>query len=91
MARDRRQPLLERHLGTAEGCLSWIDKYGDRDGDGFQEYQTKSPVGYENMGWKDFRRRRGLSGWVAREGAEGALRAAGLRLRRLARDGRTLR
>src|SRR5215470_12975196 len=45
--------LLERHLETAEGCLSWIDKYGDRDGDGFQEYQTRSPVGYENMGWKD--------------------------------------
>src|SRR5437667_5054676 len=45
--------LLERHLETAEGCLSWIDEYGDRDGDGFQEYQTRSPVGYENMGWKD--------------------------------------
>jgi glycogen debranching enzyme len=45
--------LLERHLETAEGCLSWIDKYGDRDGDGFQEYQTRSPVGYENMAWKD--------------------------------------
>jgi glycogen debranching enzyme len=45
--------LLERHLETAERCLSWIDKYGDRDGDGFQEYQTRSPVGYENMGWKD--------------------------------------
>jgi glycogen debranching enzyme len=45
--------LLERHLETAEACLSWIDKYGDRDGDGFQEYQTRSPVGYENMGWKD--------------------------------------
>jgi glycogen debranching enzyme len=47
------EQLLERHLQTAEGCLSWIDKYGDRDGDGFQEYQTRSPVGYENMGWKD--------------------------------------
>ena len=45
--------LLERHLEAAEGCLSWIDSYGDRDGDGFQEYQTRSPVGYENMGWKD--------------------------------------
>jgi glycogen debranching enzyme len=45
--------LLERHLQTAEGCLAWIDKYGDRDGDGFQEYQTRSPVGYENMAWKD--------------------------------------
>ena len=40
-------------LPTAEGCLAWIDHYGDRDGDGFQEYQTRSPVGYENMGWKD--------------------------------------
>ena len=47
------QALLERHLEAAEGCLYWIDNYGDRDGDGFQEYQTRSPVGYENMGWKD--------------------------------------
>jgi glycogen debranching enzyme len=45
--------LVERHLPTAEGCLTWIDEYGDRDGDGFQEYQTRSPRGYENMGWKD--------------------------------------
>jgi glycogen debranching enzyme len=45
--------LLERHLATAEGCLSWIDNHGDLDGDGFQEYRTRSPVGYENMGWKD--------------------------------------
>ena len=45
--------LLERHLETAEGCLFWIDNYGDRDGDGFQEYQTRSRAGYENMGWKD--------------------------------------
>jgi hypothetical protein len=47
------QTLLERHLETVEGCLSWFDNYGDRDGDGFQEYQTRSPVGYENMAWKD--------------------------------------
>jgi glycogen debranching enzyme len=45
--------LLERHRETVEGCLSWIDQYGDSDGDGFQEYQTRSPVGYENMAWKD--------------------------------------
>jgi glycogen debranching enzyme len=45
--------LLEKHLVTAERCLGWIDNYGDLDGDGFQEYQTRSPVGYENMGWKD--------------------------------------
>ncbi len=45
--------LLERHLATVEGCLSWIDEWGDRDGDGFQEFQTRSPAGYENMSWKD--------------------------------------
>ncbi len=45
--------LLERHLGHAEACLDWIDNWGDRDGDGFQEYQTRSPAGYENSAWKD--------------------------------------
>src|SRR5262249_61850149 len=33
--------------------LEWIDRHGDRDGDGFQEYQTRSEHGYENMAWKD--------------------------------------
>ncbi len=45
--------LLDQHMKTAERCLAWIDEYGDRDGDGFQEYQTRSSAGYENMGWKD--------------------------------------
>ncbi|HEY7243420.1 MAG TPA: glycogen debranching N-terminal domain-containing protein [Xanthobacteraceae bacterium] len=45
--------LLKRHLRTAERCLDWIDRYGDRDGDGFQEYATRSSAGYENQGWKD--------------------------------------
>jgi glycogen debranching enzyme len=45
--------LVERLLPNAEACLDWIDKYGDRDGDGFQEYQTRSTAGYENMAWKD--------------------------------------
>ena len=45
--------LLEKHLHNAEACLSWIDNYGDRDGDGFQEYQTRSSAGYENVAWKD--------------------------------------
>ncbi len=45
--------LIEQHLPNAEACLTWIDKYGDRDGDGFQEYQTRSTAGYENMAWKD--------------------------------------
>ncbi len=45
--------LLQRFRATAEGCLSWIDDYGDRDRDGFQEYGTRSGDGYENVGWKD--------------------------------------
>ena len=45
--------LIRQHLHTAEGCLNWIDHYGDRDGDGFQEYGTRSGQGYENVGWKD--------------------------------------
>jgi len=45
--------LLQRFLATAEGCLAWIDDYGDRDRDGFQEYGTRSGDGYENVGWKD--------------------------------------
>jgi glycogen debranching enzyme len=45
--------LVRRLLPVAERCLSWIDDWGDRDGDGFQEYQTRSSAGYENMAWKD--------------------------------------
>ena len=45
--------LLQEFLPAAEKCLAWIDRYGDRDGDGFQEYETRSSAGYENMGWKD--------------------------------------
>ena len=45
--------LVRQHLAAAEGCLAWIDDYGDRDKDGFQEYGTRSGQGYENVGWKD--------------------------------------
>jgi glycogen debranching enzyme len=51
--RSGERALLEAHLETAERCLEWIERYGDRDGDGFQEYQTRSSAGYENQGWKD--------------------------------------
>ena len=40
-------------LPNAEAALRWIDEYGDRDGDGFVEYQTRSPGGIRNQGWKD--------------------------------------
>jgi glycogen debranching enzyme len=45
--------IVTSHLDVAERCLEWIDRYGDSDGDGFQEYRTRSPSGFENMGWKD--------------------------------------
>lgn len=45
--------LLKEYRQVAENCLEWIDRYGDLDGDGFQEYKTFSTPGYENMGWKD--------------------------------------
>jgi glycogen debranching enzyme len=34
-------------------ALDWIDRNGDSDGDGFIDYQTRSPVGGRNQGWKD--------------------------------------
>lgn len=36
-----------------EAALAWIDKYGDRDGDGFVEYLCGTPTGLRNQGWKD--------------------------------------
>ncbi|MGK2849914.1 MAG: amylo-alpha-1,6-glucosidase [Candidatus Limnocylindrales bacterium] len=45
--------VLRRYLPNAEAALAWIDQSGDRDGDGFQEYATRSSHGYFNQGWKD--------------------------------------
>jgi glycogen debranching enzyme len=45
--------LLRRYLSSAEAAMAWIDRYGDRDSDGFQEYKTRSSHGYYNQGWKD--------------------------------------
>jgi len=45
--------LFQQYKGVIDRCLEWIDHYGDLDGDGLQEYQTRSSQGYENMAWKD--------------------------------------
>jgi glycogen debranching enzyme len=37
----------------AKAALSWIDTYGDRDGDGFVEYYRQTKEGLANQGWKD--------------------------------------
>ena len=38
---------------NARAALNWIDHYGDRDGDGYIEYQRKTTLGLENQCWKD--------------------------------------
>ncbi|HYS09169.1 MAG TPA: glycogen debranching N-terminal domain-containing protein [Myxococcales bacterium] len=43
----------EQLLPAAESALRWIEQYGDKDGDGFVEYQRKSERGLRNQGWKD--------------------------------------
>ncbi|MFL5400313.1 MAG: glycogen debranching N-terminal domain-containing protein [Myxococcales bacterium] len=42
-------------LPAAEAALRWIEEYGDKDGDGFVEYERKTDRGLENQGWKDSR------------------------------------
>jgi glycogen debranching enzyme len=45
LVRDLKEPALK--------ALEWIDRYGDRDGDGFVEYERRTPNGLENQSWKD--------------------------------------
>jgi glycogen debranching enzyme len=49
---DDRETLTMLRLAL-NAALDWIDRYGDRDGDGFVEYQRRSPAGLANQGWKD--------------------------------------
>ena len=48
-ASDRIRALLP----AADRAMAWIDDYGDRDGDGFVEYQRMTDKGLANQGWKD--------------------------------------
>jgi glycogen debranching enzyme len=45
LARRLREPALL--------ALEWIDRYGDRDDDGFVEYSRKVDSGLANQSWKD--------------------------------------
>lgn len=42
-----------RSLKPALDALAWLDEHGDRDGDGFYEYQTRSEQGVKHQAWKD--------------------------------------
>jgi glycogen debranching enzyme len=44
---------VHRLRESALAALAWIDRYGDRDGDGFVEYERRTPRGLENQSWKD--------------------------------------
>jgi glycogen debranching enzyme len=38
---------------NARAALEWLDRYGDRDGDGYVEYERNTESGLENQCWKD--------------------------------------
>lgn len=40
-------------LPHADQALAWMETFGDRDGDGYLEYQRLSLRGLVNQGWKD--------------------------------------
>ncbi|WP_342627495.1 amylo-alpha-1,6-glucosidase [Nguyenibacter vanlangensis] len=45
--------LLTSIWPNIERAIEWIDRYGDRDGDGFVEYGRRNKEGLVNQGWKD--------------------------------------
>ena len=44
---------VEDLMPAADRALEWIVGHGDRDGDGFVEYQRATDRGMRNQGWKD--------------------------------------
>jgi glycogen debranching enzyme len=45
--------LATRLRGPALAALEWCDRWGDRDGDGFVEYERRTSRGLANQSWKD--------------------------------------
>jgi glycogen debranching enzyme len=45
--------IVDELWPSAERALAWIEQWGDRDGDGLIEYETRSACGIKNQGWKD--------------------------------------
>ncbi len=44
---------VDELLPHADRAIDWIENFGDRDGDGYVEYQRTSDRGLRNQGWKD--------------------------------------
>jgi glycogen debranching enzyme len=46
--------LVKKFEAESKAALRWIDEYGDRDGDGYVEYERRNKeTGLENQCWKD--------------------------------------
>jgi glycogen debranching enzyme len=51
--RTRDRATIEAIWPNVRAALEWIERYGDRDGDGFVEYGRMRETGLANQGWKD--------------------------------------
>lgn len=69
---DLADDVVARLLPHADRALAWIDTFGDRDGDGYVEYERSSDRGLLNQGWKD--------SWDAIRHADGTLAKAPIAL-----------
>src|SRR5204862_253797 len=59
-------------LPAADLALEWITDHGDKDGDGYVEYQRTTDRGLQNQGWKD--------SWDSMRFADGTLAATPIAL-----------
>jgi glycogen debranching enzyme len=48
-----RRAEVDALLPAADRALQWMAEFGDRNGDGYVEYQRTSDRGLQNQGWKD--------------------------------------
>jgi glycogen debranching enzyme len=77
---------------AAMKALEWIERHGDRDGDGYLEYQTRSKAGLVNQCWKDswnsilFKDGTVATGPIATCEIQGYAYDARVRMARLARE-----
>jgi glycogen debranching enzyme len=84
--------LADRLREPALAALRWIDEHGDRDGDGFVEYERRTPRGLRNQSWKDsgdsqrFRDGRLAEGPIAPCEVQGYVYDAKRRIAELARE-----
>ena len=67
-----RRAEVDALLPAADLALEWISQHGDKDGDGYVEYQRTTDRGLQNQGWKD--------SWDSMRNADGSLAATPIAL-----------